>query len=128
MGFFSWKTSDTNKSICNVYSNRDTFPVYVLAPNGDKIKEDGYEGYGVFGGNDIYALVAKWNMPEKCKDEHGDWLSDEEIRSNGLDLYFSGDPVKYGIKIVENKNLNYDDVNVSESCEYQGYFYDLFDL
>ena len=61
MGFFSWKTSDTNKSISNAYSKRGALPVYVLCPDGTTIYEDEYEGYGVFGGYDIFDLVAEWN-------------------------------------------------------------------
>ena len=30
MGFFSWKTADTDKSIANAYSNRSTFEVALL--------------------------------------------------------------------------------------------------
>lgn len=38
MGFFSWKTQDTNKSIANRYSNRPTFTVYMVNPlNLDEI-------------------------------------------------------------------------------------------
>lgn len=62
MGFFSWKTSDTNRSISNIYSSKGSFPVYVLIPQefgGGYIEERNYEGYGEFGGVDVYALVNK---------------------------------------------------------------------
>jgi len=65
MGFFSWKTADTQRSIANMYSSRRTFPVHVLCPDGMVITELYYEGYGKFGGRDIYALVAIWNTPEQ---------------------------------------------------------------
>ena len=123
MGFFSWKTSDTNKSISNRYSSRGALPVYVLCPDGTKIKETNYEGYGVFGSEDIFVLVAKWNYPDSCKDANGDWLSDDIIRDLGLDVSYDVN-AKYGIKIVEDGNLNYDDVGVSECCPEQGFFYD----
>lgn len=48
MGFFSWITADTNKSISNAYSRLGTFPVYVLIPQefgGGYIMETEYEGY-----------------------------------------------------------------------------------
>lgn len=64
MGFFSWLTGDTERSICNIYSGRKTFPVYILIPNefgGKYFKEEHYGGYGVFAGQDIYELVADWN-------------------------------------------------------------------
>lgn len=66
MGFFSWKTSDTDRSISNIYSKRDTFPVYVLRPEefgGGYIEECQYNGYGDFDGHDIYELVVDWNKP-----------------------------------------------------------------
>ncbi len=130
MGFFSWKTSDTHRSISNIYSSRGTFPVYVLCPDGTKIKEENYEGYGEFGRRDIYALVAQWNVPNKCKDVNGNWLPDEDIRSIGIRIACydcRNRELKYPIKIVENGNLNYEDVEYSEICECQGYFYDEFE-
>lgn len=115
MGFFSWKTSDTNKSISNKYSDRGALSVYLLCPNGDKIYEDNYEGYGIFGGYDVYELLAKWNKPE---------ISNEEARVYGINIAFGNEPSKYTLKFVENKNLNYEDVQPSERCEYQGYYYE----
>ena len=57
MGFFSWKTSDTNRSISNVHSGRGTFKVTMLMPYGEKYVESDYEGYGIFGGMDFYDAV-----------------------------------------------------------------------
>lgn len=130
MGFFSWVTSDTNRSICNVFSGRKTFPVYVLCPDGTVIEETNYEGYGEFGGHDIYALVAKWNIPEKCKDEHGNWLPDEQIRSYGINIACYDEDnanLTYPIKLVEDQTLSYEEVKPSNGCKYQGYFYPLDD-
>ncbi len=58
MGFFSWKTMDTDKSISNAYSNRGTFRVQMVDDKGNVWTEDNYEGYGVFGGKDYYELHA----------------------------------------------------------------------
>ena len=127
MGFFSWETSDTKRSIANLYSPRKTFPVHVLCPNGTVITELNYEGYGRFGGRDIYALVAIWNTPERCKDDKGEWLPDDEIRSYGIDIACYNDQnknLKYPIKFVEDKTLKYEEVEPSLSCRYQGFFYD----
>lgn len=118
MGFFSWKTSDTNKSISNVYSSRGALPVYLVTPFGDYIKEDEYGGYGVFGGYDVYALVAKWNCPQKC---NGDIDHDRLI---GIDIAcYDNAKLKYPIKFAESR-IPYDDLAPAEDCEYQGYFYD----
>jgi hypothetical protein len=80
MGFFSWHTSDTKKSIANKYSGRKMFAVYMITENGMVFTETDYEGYGVFGGKDIYELIAEMNkLPFKNKDE---------ARSKPIDLLF----------------------------------------
>jgi hypothetical protein len=61
MGFFSWQTSDTKRSIPSSYSSRSTFTVHMITEDGQVFTEDDYEGYGVFGGKDIYELVADLN-------------------------------------------------------------------
>ena len=60
MGQFSWLDCVTGEQILDDYP-RD---VYVLVPQefgGGHIVESYYEGYGDFGGHDIYDLVADWN-------------------------------------------------------------------
>lgn len=121
MGFFSWMTCDTNESISNRYSVRGPLTAYVLIPKefgGGCIKETNYEGYGVFGGRDIFALVANWNKPDSCTG------NDEEDRYLGIDLYYHNEnnPIKYGIKIA-SKPMTYEDAELSEDCPDQGYFY-----
>lgn len=126
MGFFSWITSDTGRSISNRYSIRGTFPVYLLCPDGTSLKETDYEGYGCFGGRDAYALVARWNCPEKCKDSDGNWLSDVDCRYIGINIAcYDEDNAKleYPLKFVEDNRLKYEDVKPSESCPDQGYYY-----
>ena len=60
MGQFSWLDCVTGEQIIdNKY--RD---VYLLVPKefgGGHIKETCYDGYGRFGGKDVYDLVATWN-------------------------------------------------------------------
>ena len=84
-GFFSWKTADTKESIYNIFSGEPTRAVYLLRPHGAaSIREDAYEGYGVFGGFDAYTLFARWNLltlgidVSKC--------SVEDLRSLGIGL------------------------------------------
>lgn len=127
MGLFSWCTSDTKKSISAHMNGYEGAPktVYLLNPFGEAFKETYYDGYGNFGGQDVYALVAKWNAPEKCKDEDGNWLSDDDIRGIGIDLAcYDEDHVqlKYPIKIVENL-CPYEKADISPSCPFQGHFY-----
>jgi hypothetical protein len=69
MGFFSWFTSDTKKSIANNYSKRDVFPVHMITEDGQIFTENNYEGYGVFGGKDFYTLSAELNGYKGENDE-----------------------------------------------------------
>lgn len=116
MGFFSWKTSDTRKSISNQFSIRGTFPVYLVTPDGDRILETDYEGYGIFGGQDAYALLARWNRPEAC---NGD---DEHDRIIGIGL--DEKEVRYPLKFSESADAGYEHLEAAETCEHQGFFYD----
>ena len=60
MGQFSWLDCKTGKQIVdNKYKK-----VYLLVPRvfgGGHIEESCYDGYGRFGGQDVYDLVADWN-------------------------------------------------------------------
>lgn len=111
MGYFSWKTSDTEESIFNVFSNHfDGRPVYLLQPNGQPaIKESGYEGMGNFGGRDAYELLAEWNG-----------LGSD--RGKGFKLSISGDPIKYPLKFSFNPDAVYEDLPAAKNCERQGHF------
>ena len=103
MGFFSWKTSDTNKSIPSSYSNRKTFTVHMITEDGKIWTEKEYEGYGVFGGKDIYELIAE--------------LNGKKTREEGINLVFENDTsgefkiaVKDGVKcpkLVEDERIKF---------------------
>ena len=132
MGFFSWKTQDTNQSISNRYSNRKTQRVYMLDGDGHVWIEENYEGYGRFGGKDFYVLLAEMNG---FKDEYPLYEEypqdyEEEARSYGIDLAFrnndSGDHtegIKYPNLVADWIRWVYDSKG-PVSCEYQGYFYE----
>lgn len=86
----------------------------MLQPHGlPTIKESHYGGYGDFGGEDVYALLAAWHGQNKDRDI-------------GISIYFNNTPckLKYPIKLVENPSLKYEDVEASKDCPEQGYFYD----
>ena len=85
MGNFSWCTSDTEKSIPCVYETYEGAPttIYLLNPFGEPYKETDYEGYGVFGGRDVYELVVEWNRKyltadNLSKPKRSDWAADKE--------------------------------------------------
>lgn len=65
MGQFSWLDCITNEQIID-NRQRDVFVLVPAAFGGGHIHEWCYDGYGNFGGHDIYALVANWNCPELC--------------------------------------------------------------
>jgi len=84
MGFFSWKTCDTQESIANDYSNGDVQTVFLLKPDGQSpVKEAAYDGYGVFGGVDAYAWLAQANLGRSDVElgislNHGHYLESDE--------------------------------------------------
>ena len=110
MGFFSWNTQDTHRSIANAYSELPTFRVVMTDNQGNQFVEENYEGYGVFGGKDYYELLSEMNGGD------GD-------RSHGIDLAF--DESKQGR--VKYPSLSEDGTyrdGEPERCKYQGFFYD----
>ena len=133
MGFFSWKTMDTDKSISNNYSSRGAFKVDMLDDKGNVWTEPDYEGYGVFGGKDYYELLAEMNGL-KPNDDVYDCMSPEQytdyMRGQGIDLAFrengSGDHsfgVKYPNLVEMARGWTYQHWG-PESCPDQGFFYD----
>lgn len=113
MGFFSWKTKDTNRSIANRHSERPTFTVYMHDHKGLCLKEESYDGYGLFGGVDYYELLAMMNDESANRDE-------------GIDLAFRKDTSKViWPQLTESPDSPAPDefFTPNENCEYQGFFY-----
>ena len=128
MGQFSWITSDTNRQILNNDQPHGPTPVYCLIPNafgGGSLFEDNYEGYGVFGGRDAYALLAEWNLPEsEIYDENGEKLPDDELRMKGIDLQFEHyEKINFPLKFVEHE-CSYNEVGESRDDPNQGWEYE----
>jgi hypothetical protein len=117
MGFFSWKTQDTNQSIANTYSARPTFQIKMMDNKGNVWTEYDYEGYGEFGGKDFYELLDEMN-------------GGSGERDRGIKLAFKnnsgGDhtPEVLYPNLVENSNNWTYNPKGPESCPDQGYFYD----
>jgi len=127
MGFFSWNTQDTDKSIANQYSNRKTFRVQMLDNKGNVWTEDDYEGYGRFGGKDYYELLAEMNG--FTSDKTGEVYTDE-ARGFGIDIAFkdNGSGVAtegvYYPNLIEKADGWVYEMGGPDTCDYQGYFYD----
>jgi len=127
MGFFSWKTMDTDESIANQYSNRKTFRVQMLDNKGNVWTEDNYEGYGRFGGKDFYELLAEMNgfTSDKTGDEYTD-----EARGFGINVAFKDNGSGIATKgvlypnLIEQADGWFYNESGPDNCEYQGYFYD----
>ena len=68
MGLFSWMFADTdNKENLRIHKEAQ-----VPCPDGKVIICSSYNGYGSFGGHDIYELVANWNRKYLASHpEHG---------------------------------------------------------
>ena len=109
MGFFSWVTQDTGKSISNIFSHRKTFPVIMTDDKGNTWKETYYDGYGSFDGKDFYALVDEMNGGT------GD-------RDKGIAMAFGKDSKNYKFPSLSEDGKYYGGEQ-PENCEYQGYFY-----
>lgn len=78
MGCFSWMYADTdNKKPLRIGKR-----AYVICPDNTVIEEECYDGYGVFGGHDIYDLVSDWNK---------DSISEKNIRKPQRKLYSDGE-------------------------------------
>jgi hypothetical protein len=119
MGFFSWKTADTDESIMNRFTD-ECRPVYMLMPkeHGPHVFEPAYEGYGKFGGVDAYAWLARMNAPEEATSDV------DKNRGIGLHLFFSEarSSIKYPIKFSFNKDAVYEELPASGDCPLQGFF------
>jgi len=123
MGFFSWVTQDTKKSICNAYSGKGTFPVTMTDNKGNRWHEPNYDGYGVFGGKDYFELVAEMNGGGSREDgifrecSHDSNVKNIARNSNRLDFDKDIFP-----NLTEDPNWEW--VNEQpENCKYQGFFY-----
>lgn len=115
MGFFSWKTQDTKRSIANRHASRKTITVYMKDDKGNVWEEKSYDGYGEFGGKDYFVLLAEMNG--------------FATREEGLELRFH--PERYGLKLNEVKFPNLSESPFwkwvhkrPQDCPDQGYFYE----
>jgi hypothetical protein len=108
MGFFSWKTQDTNRSIANIYSDFPTFGISMIDDKGNVWREYDYEGYGVFGGKDYYELLAEMNG--------------KSTREEGITIAFSGKPYLSPNLVEKHEDWKYQ-INPPEHCEFHGFFY-----
>lgn len=87
MGFSSYKTSDTKKSIANSYSNRPTFTVHMITEDGQVFTENEYEGYQDFGGKNTHILIGELN--NMTAEEGNGNSAEENLRLKVLGLIYT---------------------------------------
>ena len=125
MGFYSWKTADSNESIANIHSDHPNAskPIYLLQPEGQKpIKESRYNGYCIFGGVHAFAWLAKMNIDPETLNQLG--VGEDELRCLGIELFCERpNSIKYPLKFSFDENARYEDLAKSKVCEHQGFFY-----
>jgi len=96
MGFFSWKTNDTKRSIPSTYSAKKTFPVHLWVPGNKLATEEGYDGYGEFEGLDYFEVFAELNKDHPLfRGKEYDEEPDPELGN-----YFVNDRRGAGIEVL----------------------------
>lgn len=136
MGFFSWRTSDTKRSICNVHSVRKTFTVHMVTENRRIYTEEAYQGYGEFGGKDVYVLIGELNGCPHTEEEdirnwtfpflyEPDYHTFAQLAKQKINVPKFVETLPVGYKKMSNhqwrewwKSLSY-----PRDCRAQGYFY-----
>lgn len=114
MGFFSFKTQDTRRSIANNASRRPTFDVYMVDNKGNEYHEPDYSGYGRFGGKDYYILMAEMNGINED--------TDQKMRSRAIDLYYNPQPDTLFPNLFSRSGKSWRNKRPND-CPYQGFFY-----
>lgn len=115
MGQFSWLDCLTGEQIVDD-KERD---VYVLVPKefgGGHIKETCYDGYGNFGGHDIYDLIVDWNCNhlDYIKDKLDTWVCEwiREKFSDEFNKMLNGDEVTFTSGWLKEKR----DMGIALAC------------
>lgn len=147
MGQFSWRDCVTGKPILDDVRKTS----YLLIPSkfgGGHIEEPCYDGYGRFGGKDVYNLVVDWNkemIPEIIRRiKNGSWqcTSGGNDTITNLQNFYEGKPItcekrwlgivmacydednfalEYPIKITYNERVSYEECKPSPSDPNQGW-------
>lgn len=124
MGFFSWITENTHRSIPSVYSDRDPIDVVMVAPDGRMWEEKAYEGYGDFGGKDYYELLAEINGLDSDRFKGIDVaFNPQKVGLEGKTILYPQllEGTKSSISETTLKYLNFE--QAQDDCEHQGFFY-----
>lgn len=91
-------------------SVRPTFTVDMVLPDGTRYVEEGYDGYGEFGGKDFFESVAE--------------LNGMSGRDDGISLYHAAGVAKILPRLTRSRTKKWEELSDPEDCPDQGYFYD----
>jgi hypothetical protein len=115
MGQFSWLDCvDDKRAILDDVRKTS----YVLIPKefgGGHIAEPCYDGYGNFGGTDIYDLIPVWNkamIPEIIRRaKNGHWIA--SINEEQLTKFYNGEEIDVPLRYLGIEMACYDEDNAS---------------
>lgn len=128
MGFSSFLTNDTQRSISNRYTSRGALPVVMCDNKGNHWEEVAYEGYCSFGGMSYFVLLAYMNgaIDELILETEDNYPEFSKARGVGIRLYSEKAEGTLYPNLVESENffLGWTWINERpEDCPEQGYFY-----
>ena len=113
MGCFSWIYCDTNKPLKIGKSARLLIPATFNNGNkGGSIYESAYDGYGNFGGRDVYDLVAEWNREFLSED----MLEKEPKLENFGGLY------RFEIDKYRESGMSEEEINMRNLAQKEKYY------
>ena len=117
-GFYKLLTADNQESIRNIYAG-ECRTVYLLQPDGKpSIKEEAYEGYGVFGSVDAFVWLAMHNLSAEHLRQFENDI--ERVRDHGcaMENVDCAIPLKFSF----DKDAVYEKLPASEYDPSQGFF------
>ena len=121
MGQFSWMFADTDNKV-NLLEGESA---WLLQPNGKHIFESDYNGYGDFGGYDVYDLVVEWNRESLnvnmlSKPDRKAWSNDTE---GALWYQKAVNVYNTTVSVLEKYMSGATDAEMLQFCKQVGYGY-----
>jgi hypothetical protein len=139
MGFSSWITQDTFRSIMNRHSGYRVRTIYLIDNKGNKWREDNYDGYGTFGGknffdlyeemnnNDSGIVIAEKKWPNLVEDPDWKWVNKKPKECPtqgyyGIDSRYASDDEQEekGEEVVYTQYTQYTDIDDDDDDDNYG--------
>lgn len=123
MGYFSFITNDTKRSIPIAVAGRKSFPVHLWIPGKKLATEYGYDGYGDFGEYDYFEVFAELNKDHPAIQAYG-YTTDMRARGCNVFHYIGHGQLKQQeFKFPQLAETDEEPTDFSvppEMCPYQG--------